>query len=156
MVIRRKNPIFLMLAVAYLALVGLILLSSTSAAWAATSRTIPIHAIRSADCTAELVEISGTIHLVSQTQADGSVVGHFNYQNVTAIGLDSGTVYQVAAVDNFYLSDPFPSSINSLRAFRLISQGSDSNLLVTALFHVTVNAAGEVTADIDTLDMLCT
>lgn len=138
-----------------LALFTVSLASPTLSAIAATSTSIPIHAIRSADCTDELVEISGTIHLVSQTQADGSVVGHFNYQNVNAVGLTSGTIYSVAAVDNFFLSAPFPSSINSVRQFRLISQGSDDNLLVNALYHITVDANGEVTSEIDSLESEC-
>lgn len=132
------------------------LASPAMIAWAATSNTIPLHAIRSADCTGELVELSGTIHLVSQIQSDGSVVGHFNYQGVIGTGLTSGNTYIVSAVDNFHLSEPFPSSISSLRNFRLISQGNESNLLVTALYLITVNGNGEVTAFIDSLDMQCT
>lgn len=122
----------------------------------ASSNTLPLHAIRSADCTGELVELSGTVHLVSQTQPDGSLVGHFNYQGVTGVGLMSGITYQATAVDHFYLSAPFPSSINSMRNFHLISQGGDSNLLVTILYHITVNAKDEVTVSIDSLEMQCT
>lgn len=67
--------------------------------WAATSETIPLHFIRSADCTGELVEISGTIHFITQTQSDGSVVGIFNYQGVTGVGLASGNRYHVSATE---------------------------------------------------------
>jgi hypothetical protein len=117
---------------------------------------MPIDFIRSADCTGEDVQVSGTIHLVNQTQADGSVVGHFNYQNVGGLGLTSGTIYQISAVDQVRLSAPFPSSIHSVQSFHLISRGSDSNLLVQVLYHITVDANGEVTASIDAFDMQCT
>ena len=122
----------------------------------ATSRRETFVFERSAECTGEMVLISGTIHFVSQTQADGSVMGHFNYQKVTGLGLTSGTLYRVSAVDHVRLSAPFPSSINSVQSFHLISLGSDSNLLVTILFHITVNANGEVTVTLDDSHAQCT
>jgi hypothetical protein len=143
-------------------LAGLILISSlflsasAAAALGATSTDMPLHFLRSADCTDEVVEISGTVHLVNQVQTDGSVIGHFNYQNVSGVGLTSGTTYQTSAVDHFRLSAPFPSSVSSMQSFRLIGRGFESNLLVTVLYHVTVNANGEVAASIDDLSMQCT
>jgi len=142
-------------------LAGLTLLSSlffpvsVASALGATSTDLPLYFLRSADCTGEIVEITGTIHVVNQTQADGSVIGHFNYLNVSGVGLTSGNTYQTNAVDHFRLSAPFPSSINSVQSFLLISRGSSSNLLVTVLYHITVNANGEVATSIDDLTMQC-
>jgi hypothetical protein len=113
---------FLMSALSGLALAWLTLVSPAPTLGAAASHTLSLHFIRSADCTGELVEISGTIHLVSQIKADGSVVGHFNYQDVTGVGLTSGSVYRASAVDHFRLSAPFPSSITSTRSFYLINR----------------------------------
>lgn len=144
------------LVLGVLAVTGVTLLSSSPTLWAATSTTLPLDVIRSADCTGEDVALSGTIHLVSHTQADGSTVGHFNYQNVTGVGLTSGTRYRATTVDQQWLAAPFPTSIHSTGTFHLISQGSSSNLLVTVLTHITVNANGEVTASIDVLSMQCT
>lgn len=123
--------------------------------WAATSTTIPLNAIRSNDCTGEQVELSGTIHLVSQTQRDGSIVGHFNYQQVSGVGLTSGTEYRGSTVDNFRLSEPFPSDITSVSSFHLIGQGTEDNLLVNDLLHITVDANGNVTASVDDVDIQC-
>jgi len=122
----------------------------------ATSLQMPLFFLRSADCTDEVVEIRGTIHLVNQTQTDGTVIGHFNYQNVSAVGLTSGNIYRVSSVDQSSLASPFPSDITSVQSFHLISLGSSSNLLVHVLFHITVNAEGDVTASISDLDMQCT
>lgn len=137
-------------------LFALCLSSGAASALGATSTDMPVHFLRSADCTGEEVEISGTIHMMNQIQADGSVIGHFNYQNVSGIGLTSGNAYRVSAVDHVRLSAPFPSSISSVQSFRLISQGSESNLLVSVLYHITVNASGEMTASLDNLNMQCT
>ena len=130
--------------------------ASSALAAPATSDQLPIDFLRSADCTNEVVEISGTIHVVNQIQADGTVIGHFNYQNVRGLGLRSGNIYQVSAVDQILLRAPFPSSITSVQSFQLISRGAESNLLVNVLYHITVNANGEVTASIDDLNMQCT
>lgn len=137
-------------------LLSLFASASSVSALGATSTDIQLHFLRSADCTGEIVEISGTIHLVNQTQVDGSVIGHFNYQNVSGVGLTSGNTYQVSAVDHFRLSAPFPTDITSVQSFRLINRGSESNLLVTVFYHITGNANGEVTASIDNLDVQCT
>ena len=136
----------------------LVLLSLTavvSAKQGATSHQLPLHAIRSGDCTGELVELTGIIHLVSHTQQDGSVIGHFNYQNVTGIGLTSGIRYHVSAVDHFHLSASIQSSVHSVRNFHLISEGSSDNLLVQGLYIINVNANGEVTVEVDDLSMVC-
>ncbi|HYE66636.1 MAG TPA: hypothetical protein VD966_13695 [Pyrinomonadaceae bacterium] len=122
---------------------------------AATSNLIPLYALRSNDCTGEIVELSGTIHLVSQQQPDGSIVGHFNYQQVRGVGLTSGVTYRVSTVDHFRLSAPFPSSITSVGSFHLISQGPGGNLLVHDLFRIAVNANGEITVSIDDLSLEC-
>ena len=123
--------------------------------WAATSTTIPLESIRSGDCTGEDVELSGTIHLVSQTQPDGSEVGHVNYQAVSGVGLTSGTTYRASSVDSFRLAAPFPSDIHSVRSLRLISPGPEDDLLVKFLFHVTVNANGEISAEVEDVDSEC-
>jgi hypothetical protein len=122
---------------------------------AATSTKIPLDAITFNTCTGEEVELSGTIHLVSQTQSDGSVLGHINYQGVSGVGLTSGTEYRASSVDNFRLGAPFPSDIHSVRSFRLVGRGTEDNLLVKFLFHITVNADGEVTATVDDVSSQC-
>ena len=148
------NKLFLRFAVACLIL--LVVPRGSAFALGATSDQMPIYFLRSADCTGEVVEISGTIHVVNQIQADGSVMGHFNYQDVTGLGLTSGDTYRVSAVDNIRLSAPFPSSITSVQSFHLISRGSGGNLLVQVSYHITVNGNGQVQAFIEELSMQCT
>ena len=138
-----------------LMLVQPLLAPTPASALGASSSDLPLYFLRSADCTDEVVEVSGSIHLVNKVQADGSVVGHFNYQGVTGLGLTSGESYRVNAVDNIRLRAPFPSSITSVRSFLLVSRGAGSNLLVHVAYHITINAAGEVTASIEDLEMQC-
>jgi hypothetical protein len=151
------NQWTLRFAVTLLAVLTLILgTASAASALGATSTQLSLHFIRSGDCTAEDIEISGTIHVLNETQADGSLIGHFNYQNVSGVGLTSGNRYRVSALDHIRLAAPFPADITSISSFRLIGLGSDSNLLVHVMYHITVNANGEVTISIDDLTMQCT
>jgi|GEM_PF-2257015 hypothetical protein len=129
---------------------------SGASALGATSTDMPLYFLRSADCTGEMVEIGGTIHMVNQIQADGSAMGHFNYLNVSGVGLTSGNTYQTNAVDHIRLSAPFPSSITSVRSFLLISRGSSSNLLIHVAYHITISENGQMTAFIEDLDIQCT
>jgi hypothetical protein len=133
--------------------IALCIPSGAVSALSATSSDMPLDFIRSADCTGELVEISGMIHFVNQTRADGSVIGHFNYQNVTGLGLTSGHTYQTSAVDHIQLGG---SDVTSVANFYLISRGSGSNLLVQVLYHITINGNGDVTVSIDDLNTQCT
>jgi hypothetical protein len=135
---------------------SLFLTARSASALEATSTGMPLYFLRSADCTGEMVEISGTIHMVNQIQEDGSVMGHFNYLNVGGVGLTSGNTYQTNAADHIRLSAPFPSSINSVRSFLLISRGSSSNLLIHVAYHITIDENGKMTAFIEDLDMQCT
>lgn len=129
--------------------------SGADRAAGAVSRILPVEFIRSNECRGEDVEFSGRIHLLFHTQADGSVIGHFNYQQVTGTGLTSGIRYHASTVDHFRLEAPFPSSIHAVRRFRLIGEGSGGNLLVQALFHITLTANGEVAVSIDELTFDC-
>ena len=138
-----------------IALVFISFMAVVSSVMAATSGSIELNAIRSNDCSGELVQLSGLIHFVSQTQQNGDIVGHFNYQAVTGLGLISGTRYHVSTIDQFHLAAPFPSSIYSVRSFRLISEGGADNLLVRSLFLITVNANGEIAVTIDELTTSC-
>ena len=136
-------------------LFGLAAAINVPPALAATSTIIPLHSLRSQDCTGETVELVGNLHLVSQVQPDGSIVGHFNYQGVTATGETSGIVYRATSVDNIVLRAPVPSDVTSVGNLHLLGPGPDNNLLVRTLYHLTINANGELTASIDEISSVC-
>jgi hypothetical protein len=136
-------------------LVGMDIAAATPSAQAATSTILPLHAIRSNDCTGEQIEIMGTIHLVYNEQPGGGQIGHFNYQNTSGIGLTSGDIFRVTSTDLVHLSAPFPSDITAVSTFHLISQGQGDNLLVHVLYHITVNAQGDITTEVMDLTTQC-
>lgn len=153
MVSIRKIWVFWRIAIGALALMGLTL-GPPPPVQAAASSSIPFNAVRYADCTQEMVTLSGNIHLLIHPQSNGNILVHFNYQGATGIGQTSGITYRASAVDQLLLG--YSLNLNVTRNFQLISQGVSSNLLITVVYRVTTSSTGEVTVHVDTLNMRCT
>ena len=80
-------------------------------------------------------------------------------QGVSGTGLWSGTAYRVNGPSpntTFNTSGPPPLVSTFGVNFHIISQGAAPNFLVHILFHVTVNANGEVTALVMDYSPRCT
>lgn len=112
----------------------------------------------------ELIEVSGDVHIVGRSYVDetgGHVVGHVNFQNVRGEGLTSGNDYRVpyafSSTTNFNIRfDTVQATGTETTSFQLISEGESApDLLVHAQFHITLNANGEVTAQIENLSREC-
>lgn len=113
------------------------------------------------DGAGENVQLSGTLHIVSRAVDDGSggfhVSSHSNPQGVSGVGLISGDKYQGTGVtrNNVNFKPPFPSESTYVNNFRIIGQGPGNNYLVHETIHMTVNANGEVTADVVNTSVDC-
>lgn len=112
-------------------------------------------------CVPEDVLIQGNLHiLVTQTvNQNGSVHYKFHYQpqGVTGIGSVTGTVYHATGVTQGHtnINSGLPYVDTYVNNFRIIGQGPGANYLVHNVFHVTVNANGEVTAFVDITSVDC-
>jgi len=135
-------------------LVIVALIFGVNTTMAAKSFVIPLNATRS-NCNGETVVLTGKIHMLSQVQADGSVVGHFNYQNVTGKVNPGGDIYRTSAVDHYRISAPVLSGWKSVSNFNLIGKGSSSNLRVKISYQLSVNNQGDVMVSIDTIKIQC-
>ena len=99
---------------------------------------------------------SGTVHFT----INGSMLaGHFNgVVRLRGEEQSTGTKYEyINAIQN-----PFTESlVNGQASFTfvgktaLIAQGGDEDWFVSPVFHVTVNANGEVTAEVERFDEVC-
>jgi hypothetical protein len=135
-------------------LVTLILLPTLSTRAQADTFTVnsdlPIDAIVRPPCTREAVHISGTAHILFHITRDSTDGLHIkmqtNYQGVSGTGLTTGDKYQVIGVSQNEYNSTVGSVETINNSLRYISQGNRDNLLIHALFHVTVNANGTVTA----------
>ncbi len=142
----------------------LVILALTMAANAAVTQNIkiPIDQILSGPCTGEDIELTGELHLLSTLTEDGAggyhAKYHANYAGVSGVGLTTGTKYQINGGFNTeynIAADGFPSETTAVANYGLIAPGKGNNYKGHALFHITVNANGEVTAEIDSFEVEC-
>jgi hypothetical protein len=110
----------------------------------------------------ELIELSGSAHVVSRVVQDESgvfhIVQHVNFQGVSGVGLTTGTTYRSPyafnSISNFDIDST--GSATEITSFHLVSQGEQAqDYVVLAQFHVTVNANGELTSEIVNFRVEC-
>jgi len=105
-------------------------------------------------CLQEDILIAGTLQEVLHVTFDESGGRHratlFNAQGLTALGLTSGTVYQVAGPGHSTFNDDDSAAPVRERTFydviNLVGPGQATNLLVRTGFHLTFNSNGEMVA----------
>ncbi len=145
-----------------LASVWLLALAGSAGARAETVTTveqIPLNFVRFG-C-GELIELSGTLHIVSHVTFDAAGGLHFvsqtNPQGVTGIGLTSGTLYQGTGVGRFNINITAGGAVGftAVSSFKIIGRAPPDNLLVQAIFHVTVNPDGTVTTVVQQFSVNC-
>ncbi len=109
----------------------------------------------------ELVDLTGTLHLLVHTTLDAS--GGFrnsvqsNPEGVTGVGLTTGDIYRGTGVTRRQINDE--GTVGEERTvtnnFRLIGPGPDNNFLLHQNLNVTVNANGVATAYVSNISVEC-
>ena len=125
----------------------------------------PVSGYTSSCTNDELVFIEGTLLTVAHTTIDANGVYHTKFQSNLqgqGEGLSSGDKYVFDDIANSnIIRSPTGADLiaRESQTFKITRQGSDTttdDLQVKALFHVTVNAPGEVTADVANFEIVCT
>jgi hypothetical protein len=112
-------------------------------------------------CIDEEVAFSGDVQIVTHVTVDATGRTHvrsiFTAQGVKGVGLTTGAIYQIIdpTMANFFFDGPPPFEIQFLHRHRFIGQGQAGNLLLTEMVHLTVNANGTVTADLNNFRLEC-
>jgi hypothetical protein len=107
---------------------------------------------------AELVFFTGdrTVSLfLTETKNTFHLHGHLSHQGVTGVGLVTGDEYRLITVENFHLSTAKGATQTVSSRVRLIRLGRNQNLHATSRMHITIDANGRVTANIDTFTIEC-
>ncbi len=127
------------------------------------SQKIPFEQVFFAPCAnggaGEDIRLTGTLNivLVEKTNGNGHVVFHLgtNPQGATGMGLTTGTVYRATGItlETVTVSPGFTDTF--VNNFRIIGPGRTANVLIHEVFHVTVNAQGVVTAELDHFTAEC-
>lgn len=104
----------------------------------------------------EMVALSGSVELVSHSSQDENGGVHLSMHvrpaSMTGVGATSGLMYRGTGgglVSEFNAADGLPAVYTMINNFRIIGQGPGNNLLMHMTIHVTVNANGEQTAEVD-------
>lgn len=111
----------------------------------------------------ELVAVTDAqLHVIMRLVRDDRDGVHFSshfqpIRNWDGIGQVTGDVYQATGMtgDNFNGVFGFPVVTSYVNNFRWIGPGPHNNLLVHQTMHVTINANGTVTADVDNTNIEC-
>ena len=110
----------------------------------------------------ETVALSGEVEIVSHstTDANGGVhlSMHVRPAAVTGVGATTGLKYRGTGgglVSQFDAADGFPAVYTMINNFRIIGQGPGNNVLMHMTIHVTMNANGEQTAQVDLSSQDC-
>jgi hypothetical protein len=104
-------------------------------------------------CSGELVFVEGTSLTVAHTTIDANGGFHTNFQfNVKGQGegLSSGDKYIFNSTANTHINAPGPFNATVNQTLKIIRQGSDEttgDFNGFFVFHVTVNANGDVTTE---------
>jgi hypothetical protein len=75
---------------------------------------------------------------------------------VTGIGLLNNVVYHATGVTRYdeHFKD-LPYEYTAINNFKIIGEGQAENLLVHQTVHITVNANGEMTVDVEKTSLEC-
>jgi hypothetical protein len=128
---------------------------------------VPIASLIANECTGEPVSIEGTVHVVGTTTQDAAggthVQGHTNFVG-QGVGIASGAEYVVREVQNThgnihdFEGDQAPANFTQPYTFHVIRKGSampEDDFLLHMVFHITVNANGEVTSEVGEESIEC-
>ena len=124
--------------------------------------TLPIDEVLTNPCTGESVHFTGKFLIVSHVTQDDNgglhVYSSIQPRGLSGTGLESGTRYRFVGTDESVVYIPPEGGVReftSVRHFRVVSENSSDNWLVSATFHFTVDANGEPTAEVDTFTLRC-
>jgi hypothetical protein len=108
---------------------------------------------------ADVINLSGNIHVVITTTAPGGgyrVANHLNSQ-LSGVSITTGTRYVNSEdeYDGWYARPPFPATHTHTYDFDLISQSGTDNYILHVTMHETVTANGMPAATVDNWRMDC-
>ena len=138
----------------------------SAAAEASTHITQPFNSSLLISCAnggqGEMVALSGEVDIVSHSSTDANGGGHLSMHirpsSVTGVGATSGLMYRGTGgglVSQFDAADGHPAVYTMINNFRVLGQGPGNNVLMHMTIHVTMNANGDQTAQVDLSSQGC-
>ena len=121
---------------------------------------IPFNAVIGNACLGESVALTGNLHILVIQQRTGNgmlMASHSQPAGVSGTGVVSGASYRGTGVTrNVTFNDGTPPfDFTLVNNFRIVGSGSANNYMVHSTIHMTVNANGEVTAEVTKTETTC-
>ena len=111
--------------------------------------------------TGEEVELSGNLHVLFHVTINGNnavVKTHAQPQGISGIGLTTGRSYQATGVTQDVSKTSASNgqfAFSFVNNFKIIGQGPRNNYLLHETFHVTFNAKGVLTTEVEKFSVEC-
>jgi hypothetical protein len=138
---------------------------SFAAVASTTSMSFPVDLVVFVDCadggSGESVALSGNLHSVVHTTVNPNGFTSFWHnqpQGISGVGLTTGDKYQGTGVTRNRFGGSFVNGQYSdtyVNNYRIFGQGPGNNFTLHETYHVTVNANGDVTADVENVTADC-
>jgi len=107
----------------------------------------------------EFIVLSGYMHELWHTTLDGKggfhAKMHFNPQGLSGEGLTTSDKYNGTGVTQDHFNAKVGEQYTFVNNYRMIGQGPGNNFLIHENWHYTVNANGDVTAEVDNYSVVC-
>ena len=107
----------------------------------------------------EEVHLTGKVNQVFHSTVDSAggahVKVHMNDQGISGTGLTTGDKYQRTGATNSEINVKVGTEHTTVFTLNLIGQGNGNNLLIRLMEHITVNANGIVTAEVENISVEC-
>ncbi len=122
---------------------------------------ISLHKAIYVECIGDTVVLSGYLHHVASIRTDENggihVQEHWSPRHVRGEGVTTGIKYKGVGATNYAFNgrEPYPYTETYVNSFRLIAPGPGNDFHTHVVTHTTVNADGEVTAEIDEERITC-
>ena len=126
----------------------------------ATTEKVPFDANVTA-CNGDVIHITGTLLSIfteTTTPSGGFIVSsHFQPQGIMGVDLTTGTRYVATGLtrDILVTSPSGGSTETFVNRFHIQATSGAESFIVSEVFHITVNANGDVTAFVDNFSSTC-
>lgn len=124
-----------------------------------TNLSVPVTLVVGIPCSGDIAVLSGDLHVLLHITLDDAggfhVKQHFQPQGISGFGVFSGANFQATGVTQSEFNGRFGFEETDVNNFRIIGQGPGNNFLVHTLFHITINANGDITAFVDNASIEC-
>jgi hypothetical protein len=107
----------------------------------------------------EVIAFEGNIHYKENATTDGNGGSHikiqWNYVNVKGFGLTSGVRYVLKASDTIVSNVKAGQILSGSFTTHAIAQGAATDVLIHGVYHVTLDADGNVVTEVSHLKASC-